>query len=216
MAQDIDSTNKRLQEQINSIRQNAQPYNGQHFIQEMLEYAHISSREWFIPDNPIPLLACERVALRFMLENSSFAADFLTEEELEKAKATFARGQYTSGLLKKLLQYFFGALIRIRSEAETKSHDSIHNLFTLSLLEEYRRTYAEEAEKSFKPLKRQVDKIASGVNGSCYFHSESLFGEAECLTDTLNSYVIHQFGYDYNTYHYSARSIHSYLLPGSR
>ena len=106
LAQDIDSTNKRLQEQINSIRQNAQPYNGQHFIQEMLEYAHISSREWFIPDNPIPLLACERVALRFMLEDSSFAADFLTEEELEKAKATFARGQYTSGLMKKLLKYF--------------------------------------------------------------------------------------------------------------
>jgi hypothetical protein len=198
---DEDSAEKRLQEKIDWIRQYACQYNGQYFVREMLSLSGIESREWHEVNNSIPLLTCERVALKFMLETSNFAADFLTEEELTKAQATYERKQYNSAILKQLLTYFFNALRLLHSEPEG-SVDKLHNLFTIPLVDEYRRVYIEEAEKSFKPLKRQVDKIASGVNGSCYFHSESLFGEAERLTDTLNSYVTQQFGYDYNTYHY--------------
>lgn len=209
---DEDSAEKRLQEKIDWIRQYACQYNGQYFVREMLSLSGIESCEWHEVNNSIPLLTCERVALKFMLETSNFAADFLTEEELTKAQATYERKQYNSAILKQLLTYFFNALRLLHSEPEG-SVNKLHNLFTIPLVDEYRRVYIEEAEKSFKPLKRQVDKIASGVNGSCYFHSESLFGEAERLTDTLNSYVTQQFGYDYNAVLHSNRSIHSYLLP---
>ena len=42
--------------------------------------------------------ACERVVLKFMLFDTDLANEFLSEEELTKAKETYQRKQYTSNL----------------------------------------------------------------------------------------------------------------------
>lgn len=208
--QDRDTSETLLQEELSQIRQISCEYDSRILTREMLSLTSLDAYAWHQEAiaNAAPVLACERVALKFMLEDTDLAEALLSEEELEKAQATYARKQYNSAALKRLLALFCGLLASQRD----KTQNTLRNLFTLPLLEEYRRACAEEAEKSFKPLKRLVDRIAAGVNGACYFHSNDYFNRTPFLPEHLNEYVVGRFGYDYNAALNAAHANSSYLL----
>ena len=87
---------------INRIKEFPINYTSQWLATLMLDFSGMNFSE-YRADDPYILTACEHVALKFMLCDSNFAKDLLSDEELEKANEVFARKQYNSKLLKKLL-----------------------------------------------------------------------------------------------------------------
>ena len=137
---DLKDQPKEISRKISDIKQFAGEYRGDFFEVLMLSRTSQAPPHWYDPDNHAPRLACERVALKFMLVDSNFAADFLSEEELDKAQDTYARKQHNNHTLQKLLAYFAYALqsggFRFNGEV-----DIVCNLFTLPILDEYKNAW---------------------------------------------------------------------------
>lgn len=138
--------------------------------------------------------ACEITALKFMLHDTTLAKDVLTPEELMKASEVFARKQYNSKLLIKLLHGFAYALMAFRNENGSETR----NLFTVSILTEYRKLCDEDIAKNCEPLKKMIDRVASGVRAECYTAAEHAGFFVFSLSEALDRFVNEKTGYAFN------------------
>lgn len=139
--------------------------------------------------------------LNFCIEETSFAADILSEEDYSKCLEVFKRKQYDSKLLKSLLGAFVCFLYRQEQKSAGKK-------LSLYLERDIKRRVNElreqEAEKKFSPLKKQIEKIAAGVKGYCYLATDRpSYGFVVSLDarmeNELSDYVKKKWSYDFNT-----------------
>ncbi len=177
---------------INRIKEFPINYTSQWLATRMLDFSGMNFSE-YRADDPYVQTACEHVALKFMLCDSNFAKDILSDEELEKANEVFARKQYNSKLLKKLLCGFL-MLLNDRS-----SDHRVGGLFTLPIIDEFRKVQEEEISRSFGELKKTIEKLASGVKNNCYCIAEREFNLGNMyLNEDLNRFVLSKTNYDFN------------------
>ena len=130
--------------------------------------------------------------LNFCIEETSFAADILSEEDYSKCLEVFKRKQYDSKLLKSLL----GAFICFLYRQEQKSAGKKLALYLeRDIKKRVNELQEQEAEKTFMPLKKQIEKIAAGVKGYCYLVAENprkygVWLDLDCRVKTeLNEYL---------------------------
>lgn len=139
--------------------------------------------------------------LNFCIEETNFAADILSEEDYSKCLEVFKRKQYDSKLLKSLLGAFICFLYRQEQKSAGKKLALYLERDIKKRVNELRE---QEAEKTFMPLKKQIEKIAAGVKGYCYLVAEtpSRYGlrlDLDCRIKTeLNEYLNKKYSYDYN------------------
>lgn len=141
--------------------------------------------------------ACKIAVLKFCIEDTSFAQDLLSEEEFEKCSTCFLRKQYDSKWLKLLLSKFCYLLL-------CKENETLNNLLRLDILRTVKDLREQEVEKNFMPLKKQIEKIASGVKGYCYLATEKPHQfsihrfHATTIKQELNDCIKTKFNYDFN------------------
>ncbi len=185
---------KDKKQMLKMLKEQPNTYDRQLLAWKMLERSFIN-REYRAND-PCVQTACERVALKFMLQDSDFAKDFLSSEELSKANEVYARKQYNSKLLQKLLQDFLTLL------KQPDLNDMLENLFTLSILDEIRVVEEEEINRSYGILKKTIEKVASGVKNCCYYVAVDSFGGFyQPLSDEVNACFIKKVNYDFKKAH---------------
>lgn len=145
-------------------------------------------------DNSLMGDVCEHIVLSFMINDTTMAKDFLSEEEFFKAKEVFIRKQYNSKILQKLLSYFEALL-------DLYPNDYLNNLFTLSLIHELDKVKQEKIDNEYSVLKKVIDKEASGVKSTCYLDAQTItYLEAKTeLTACLNDYIIELNDYNFNS-----------------
>ena len=100
-------------------------YDSACFARDLL-YATKLQPQDFRTDESATQIACEYVALKFMIEDTDLAKDILSSEDFEKAQAVFTRKQYNSKILKHLLSCFYRLIVNNRHE------NSLNNLFLSS------------------------------------------------------------------------------------
>ena len=167
-------------------------YTAQWLASEMLELSGMGHSE-YRADDPCMQAACEHVALKFMLCDSDLAKDLLSEEELAKATEVYARKQYNSKLLQKILHDFLNILI------EQREKNNLRNLFTISIIDELRKVQEEEINRTYGALKKAIEKVASGVKSNCYYEAEhDFYGFITPLNDSLNQFLLNKLGYNFN------------------
>ncbi len=166
------------------------------------QYMFLFTDEGFYKADEIFDAALKIEILNFCIEETNFAADVLFDEDYSKCAELFKRKQYESKLLKSLL----GAFICFLDNQE-------HNFAGKKLLaylerDIYKRIkelQEQKAEKSFMPLKKQIERIAAGVKGICYLATENPRGygvEVKLFTNInakLNKYIREKYSYDFNT-----------------
>lgn len=188
------SDEKEKKQVLKWIEERRIDYDPQWLAQELLLASDMSIYE-YQPNNPCVQAACEHVALKFMLCDSDLAKDLLSEEERAKANAVYARKQYNSKLLQKLLLDFLKLLIEFRSQNKLK----LRNLLTIAIMDEFRTVQEDEINRTHGALKKTIEKVASGVKSSCYYDSEYSFdGFGTSLNKELNDLLVTQMGYNFN------------------
>ena len=138
--------------------------------------------------------ACEVVVLRFCLQDTEFAKDFLSDEDsdgdYEKALNQFARNQ-DSKLLREILSYFYAVLFGFDS-------NNLKSSLEIDLHRTAEKIKEQSVEKSFSKLKKVMEKISSGVKSDCYFATAKWpYGECR-IKDELNAFLIEKYGYNLN------------------
>lgn len=133
------------------------------------------------------------VVLKFCIEDTSFARDVLSTEALEKCTAQLLRKQYDSKLLKDLLSKFCYLLTK---NVQHGDH-TLDTLLKLDIFRTVKELREQQAEKNFSPLKKQIEKIASGVKGECYLFNEGARFK-ENIKSELNNYLLDKYSYDFN------------------
>ncbi len=174
------------------IQQIQMEYDSRYFAYKLLQVTGLNPCD-FRTDDAATQIACEYVALKFMIEDSEFAEDLLSAEDFEKAQSVFARKQLNSKILRHLLSCFFKLLRDHGREGNLK------NLFTLPILEQIKIAQEEEINRSFGTLKKLLDKVSSGVKNKCYFEAEQTYPNFQVhLNEELNEFVTVHFGYNFN------------------
>lgn len=177
---------------LNLIKDSQPGYTSQCLTAKMFEFSGMINVSDYRANDHCMQTACERVALKFMLCDSDFAKDVLNDEELEKANEVYARKQYNSKILKKLLNCFFVLLIHspdIRAG----------NLFTIPIIDEFHKVQEDEISSSFGELKKTIEKVAAGIKNNCYYETErcSTFPDKQ-LNGELNQLMLSKVNYDFN------------------
>ncbi len=166
--------------------------NGRNFAYTLLNVTGLDPHN-FRTDEPATQRACEFVALKFMIEDTDLAKELLNDEDFEKARAVFARKQLNNRILRRLLSCFFHLLCNYSHQIRLK------NLFTLPILDQIRIAQEDEINRSFGALKMVLDNVSSGVKNKCYFEAEQSYHDFHVyLEESLNAFVLRQFGYDFN------------------
>lgn len=163
-------------------------YSDQEFTRKVLKAVDLN---WHA--DTLLQLACIRVSLNFMLNNSTIAEELLDQEEYCKAIEQYNRKQYNSKLLQYLLSRFYIAL-------DYREKD-FSQFFTYLIIDEIRKVKEEEINALYGPLKKVIDKVASGVKGKCYTDADKSLWKIvrQCtLDDKLNEYFIQKTNYDFN------------------
>jgi hypothetical protein len=161
-------------------------YSDQEFTRKVLKAVDLN---WHA--DTLLQLACIRVSLNFMLNNSTIAEELLGQEEYCKAIEQYNRKQYNSKLLQYLLSRFY-LLINYKN-------NYFSQCLTYPILDEIRKVKEEEINALYGPLKKVIDKVASGVKGRCYTDNSWRRGINGCtLDDKLNEYFIQKTNYDFN------------------
>ena len=100
---------KEKKQTLQWIQQIQMNYDSRYFSHELLQITGLNSQN-FRTDDTATQIACEYVALKFMIEDTNFAKDLLSAEDFEKAQSVFARKQLNSKILRHLLSCFFKML----------------------------------------------------------------------------------------------------------
>ena len=167
-------------------------YSSESLTRHMTDASGISTHNIGCSD-PTLIEACERVALKFMLSDSTLAKEILSTEELDRAINSYERGQLNSKLLKRLLSVF----VELISRSQSECYDGIKNIFTIPLLGELAAAKDKRVISELGELKRAIDKIVSGVKSDCYLIAERA-GLDVALSEELNSLLADKIGYDFN------------------
>ena len=139
--------------------------------------------------------------LNFCIEETSFAADVLSEEEYFKCIELFKRKQYDSKLLKSILGAFVCFLYRQEQKLAGKK---LSLYLERDIKKRVNELQEQKAEKNFMPLKKQIEKLAAGVKGYCYLVAENprYYGISVDLDShiktELNEYLKEKYSYDFN------------------
>ena len=183
---------KEKKQTLQWIQQIQMEYDSRYFVCDLLQISGLNPHD-FRTDDTATQIACEYVALKFMIENTNLAKDLLSAEDFEKAQSVFARKQLNSKILRNLLSRFFKLLRDHGQEGNLK------NLFTLPILEQIKIAQDDEINYSFGTLKKVLDKISSGVKNKCYFEAEQAYHKFHVhLDEELNQFVTVKFCYDLN------------------
>ena len=183
---------KEKKQLLKRINERHPDYTAQGLANEMLELSGMGT-SGYRADDPCMQAACEQVALKFMLCDSDLARDLLSEEELAKANEVYARKQYNSKLLQKLLSDFLNLLL------EQQEKDNLKNLFTIAIIDELRKEQENEINRTYGPLKKAIEKVASGVKSNCYYEAEhDFYGFLPPLNDSLNQFLLTKLEYNFN------------------
>lgn len=183
---------KEKKQTLQWIQQIQMNYDSRYFSHELLQITGLNSQD-FRTDDTATQIACEYVALKFMIEDTNFAKDLLSAEDFEKAQSVFARKQLNSKILRHLLSCFFKMLRDHGHEGNLK------NLFTLPIMDQIKIAQEEEINRSFGTLKKLLDKVSSGVKNKCYFEAEQTYPDFQAhLNEELNEFVTVHFGYNFN------------------
>ncbi len=170
-------------------------YTSEWLAREMLETSSMGYSD-YRADDPCMQAACEHMALKFILCDSDLAKDLLNDEEVSKAHEVYARKQYNSKLLQKLLHDFLNLLIAHRDK------HNLHNLFTISIIDELRKVQEDEINHTYGALKKTIEKVAAGVKNNCYYEAEhSVVGFHTLLIPALNQLLVNKTNYDFNQAH---------------
>ncbi len=179
-------------------------------------YIRLISIKEALPQDEAYCDACKISVLRFCLEDSNFARDVLSDEDFAKSLELFARKQYSSKLLKSLLSKFSVLL----SDFHDDKCERVNDLLRLEVIRETNAHREEKAEKVFSPLKKQIEKVASGVKGICYLATENardfagrVFFKFDLKTE-LNEYLKEKYSYDFNELNASLNVV-VLTLPGN-
>jgi len=190
-----------LQEDKNKILEQIKKIQPQFYDWD--KYDHLLFVDEVSPHDEAHKRACKIVVLRFCLEDTTFAQDVLSEQDYEKCLSTFERKQYDSKLLKDLLNKFC-YLLSLRAQSGDKD---LKDLLKLDIIRQTNELREKNAEESFLPLKKQIEKVASGVKGICYLAADKPqeFGfhliRDTVLSPDLNNYLEENFSYDFNSLH---------------
>ena len=183
---------KEKKQTLQWIQQIQMNYDSRYFSHELLQITGLNSQN-FRTDDTATQIACEYVALKFMIEDTNFAKDLLSAEDFEKAQSVFARKQLNSKILRHLLSCFFKMLRDHGHEGNLK------NLFTLPIMDQIKIAQEEEINRSFGTLKKLLDKVSSGVKNKCYFEAEQTYPDFQVhLNEELNEFVTVHFEYNFN------------------
>ena len=183
---------KEKKQTLQRIQQIQMEYDSRYFAYDLLQITGLNPGD-FRTDDTATQIACETVALKFMIEDSDFAKDLLSVEDFEKAQSVFARKQLNSKLLKNLLSCFSKLLTDHGRECNLK------NLFTLPILDQIKIAQEDEINRSFGALKKLVEKVSSGVKYKCYYEAEHTVRDFQAsLEKSLHAFVIEQWKYDFH------------------
>lgn len=164
----------------------------ENYIRQEL-FRHLETHKIF-PNDENYIKACESAALRFCLEDSDFAREFLADEIYEKALDQFKRKQFTSKPCKELLAKFNTLLNHIRYSTEG-GLEKLRLILRQDITRAYKAFRDEEVNKSFYELKKKIEVIASGVKSKCYLDAEKgRFNRIE--NNELTDFVKNKYGYD--------------------
>ena len=190
------SEEKEKKQLLRLIEERHIDYTSQWLASELLEVSGMNHSE-YRADDPCMQAACEHIALKFMLCDSDLAKDLLSEEELAKANEVYARKQYNSKLLQKLLCDFLNLLL------EQRGKNNLRNLFTIAIVDELRKVQEDEVNHTYGALKKAIEKVASGVKSNCYYEAERSFnGLTTSLNESLNDLLFAKTNYNFNKANY--------------
>ena len=148
--------------------------------------------------------AIQYAILKFLITHTSFASDILNEEDYQKACDTFKRGQFNNGVLQSLIVLFLNAHVYFSSSNKENNIKSLLYSDTNTHLVAIKE---KRTDKEFAPLKKVIEKVASGVKPECYLN---VFRQSyiDRLDENLNNYIIEK-------YKYNPEYVHSYLKNNS-
>lgn len=144
---------------------------------------------------------CEAIKiaiLKQLIFHSSFAEDVLNDEDYKKAKDTYKRGQYNNGVLKELIGLFLCArnnLINTEGKPVCMENNHFYLLLYSDIETQISIIKEKKIEKDFAPLKKIIEKIASGVKADCYLNATKT--SFDHLNVKLNDYITDTYGYDF-------------------
>lgn len=180
------------EKEIGELSKRIKAETAENYVRQRLFYS-LKSHD-ILTDDETYIKACESAALRFCLEDSDFAREFLDDEVYEKALDQFKRKQFTSKPCRELLAKFNTLLKCIGS-----TDDGLKKL-RLMLSRDIARAYKvfrdEEVNKSFYELKKKIEVIASGVKSKCYLEAEKGWIDETVKNAELNDFVKNKYGYD--------------------
>lgn len=145
-------------------------------------------------------MACEIAALKFCIEDTTFALDVLSEEQFEKVVEVYSRKQFNSKVLKNLLSIFLDFLVIVHHPDShgLKEGKLDKQIFTLDIYRSLRSVLEDNIKRDYPKLKAIVDKVTAGVKINCYTNATKTSFFFARLDDASNNYVIEKFNYDFN------------------
>lgn len=187
---------KEKKQLLKEIKQHTHTFNHQHLYSLMLPH---SSTTGNLTDHTLLQSVCERVALKFILEDTDLSEDLLSQDEFEKAKEVYTRKQYNSKILQNLLDDFSYLLVRTR---DRENFSNLSNYFIISIRKEYLKAQEEAINLSFGSLKKVVDRVSAGVKAVCYLETTQTLRVHgvlhEKLLPELNKFLAEKYHYDWN------------------
>lgn len=144
--------------------------------------------------------ACEIAALKFCIEDTSFAQDVLQEKDYNKVVEVYSRKQFNSKALKNLLSVFLNFLITIKNPKACGLNGGkfIPGLFTLDIYRALHSVLEDNIKRAYPNLKIIIDKVTSGVKVDCYVDATNSYLHYAKLDKASNDYVKEKFDYDFN------------------
>ena len=144
--------------------------------------------------------ACEITALKFCIEDTSFARDVLQEKDFNKVVEVYSRKQFNSKVLKNLLSIFLDFLIILKNPSNygLKEGRLVSGLFTLDIYRAVQSVLEDNVKRDYPNLKAIVEKVTAGVKINCYVDATQTHLFAISLDDASNNYVKEKFNYDFN------------------
>lgn len=130
--------------------------------------------------------------LDFCINEKNFALEILSAEEYEKSIMLFKRKQYESKLLNRVLKTFLCFLNYFNYT------EKIYNYLERDINKRKEELVEQETDKIMMPLKKQMEKVASGVKGCCYLLMDASLYAILTIESQLNDHLKEKYGYDFN------------------
>ena len=180
-----------------------------HILEDYFSIAKISQTDFNsinFRNNYIPIV--KQVLLEYLLQEDALKY-FCYDDEYEKIIQLIERKQITSKIVVSSLNRISYVIQRFSNQTSTLS------LILYSNIKSHITKFDNDhIVKTMGPLKKIIDKIASGVKSQCYIDFEHIL-YVHKLQEELVDYVKEKYGYDLNNHeyiHYGVKTIISKVL----